>query len=143
MSLPVLVILVVVGIAAIVLAVHLTGGTRTAVLADEAAARARFAVDHPREQPAGVRLTLSRDAAFLDLDGSRTGIVQSFGGHFLTRVVSAADVARLERVASASLVIVTSDFTWRGGRFDFASAADADAVAARLALPALEQRRTA
>jgi len=143
MSLPVLVILVVVGIAAIVLAVHLTGGTRTAVIEDEASAKARFAVDHPREQPAGVRLTLSRDAAFLDLDGGRTGIVRSFGGHFLTRIVGAADVVRLERAAAATLVIVPRDFTWRGGRFDFASVADADAVAARLTAAASERSRRA
>jgi hypothetical protein len=143
MSLPVLVILVVVGIAAIVLAVHLTGGTRTAVLADEAAARARFAVDYPREQPAGVRLTLSRDAAFLDLADGRTGIVRAFGGQFLTRIVAASDLARVERPSATALVVVARDLTWRGGSFDFASAADADAVAARLMAAAPERLRRA
>jgi hypothetical protein len=143
MSLPVLVVLVVVGIAAIVLAVHLTGGTRNAILVDEAAARTRFALDHPREQPLRACLTAMGDAAFLELDGGRTGIVQSFGGHFLTRIVSASDVARLERVSSKALVVVARDFTWRGGRFDFASAADAERIAERLAPAALELRRTA
>lgn len=140
MSLPVLVILVVVGIAAIVLAVHLTGGTRDAVLEDEAAARARFAVDHPRERPRQTRLTATGDAAFLELDRGRTGIVRSFGGHFLTRIVGASDVARLERAAAQSLVVVARDFTWRGGRFDFATPADADRVAEWL-VPAADERR--
>ena len=143
MSLPVLVVLVVVGIAAIVLAVHLTGGTRNALLVDEAAARTRFAVDHPREQPKRACLTATGDAAFLELHGGRTGIVRSFGGHFLTRVVTASDVARLERAAAASLVVVARDFTWRGGRFDFATATDADRVAEWLVPAAEEQRRLA
>ena len=140
MSLPVLVVLVVVGIAAIVLAVHMTGGTRNATLADEAAARARFALDHPREQPAAVRMTRTGDAAFLELDRSRTGIVQSFGGHFLTRIVTAADVRRIDRPSAAELAIASRDFTWRGGRFAFASADDAERIAERL-MPAVAARR--
>ena len=143
MSLPVLVVLVVVGIAAIVLAVHLTGGTRTASLADAAAARARFVMDHPREQPGRASLTAAGEAAFLELDGGRTGIVRSFGGHFLTRIVTASDVARLERASATSLVILARDFTWRGGRFDFASAADADRIAERLAPAAAVTRISA
>ena len=143
MSLPVLVVLVVVGISAIVLAVHLTGGTRNAVLADEAAARARFALDHPREHPTAVRLTKAREAAFLELDRGRIGIVQSFGDRFLTRIVTAADVERADRPAPDQIVLAFRDFTWRGGRFDLASADDAGRIAEGLMPAAAAQRRSA
>ncbi|MFN3549866.1 MAG: hypothetical protein ACK4U0_20460 [Mesorhizobium sp.] len=143
MSLPVLVVLVVVGIAAIVLAVHLTGGTRDASLADEAEARERFAVDHPREHPTAVRLTMAGEAAFLELDRGRTGIVRSFGDRFLTRIVTSADIERVDRSAPDQVAIAFRDFTWRGGRFAFASAEDAGRIAGRLAPPVAAKRRSA
>lgn len=143
MSLPVLVVLVVLGIAAIILAVHLTGGTREATLADEAAARERFALDYPQAYPTAIWLTRNRDAAFLKLDGDRTGIVQSFGSRFLTRVVTAADVKRIDRPSPSELAIASLDFTWRGGRYEFASPEDAGRIAERLAPAVAAQRRSA
>ncbi len=143
MSLPVLVVLVVVGITAIVLAVHLTGGTRDAALAGEAAARERFVLDHPREQPTVICLTETGDAAFLDLGAGRTGIVQSVGGHFLTRIVSSADVVRVDRPSPAELAVTSRDYTWRGGRFGFASAEDARRISERLAPAVRAKRRSA
>lgn len=144
MSLGILVAIVVVGIAAVVLAVHWTGGTRDAVLSGEAHARSRFAEDFPGEKVRSVLLTNPATAAFLELEGVRTGIVQAFGAHFLTRVVTPADIASVGRDGAATLVIGTRDFTWRGGRFTFADAEDADRVAARLS-PANqnEQRKIA
>jgi hypothetical protein len=140
MGLPVLVVLVVVGITAIVLAVHLTGGSRNVALADEAAARARFGLDHPREQPTVLCLTRTGDAAFLELGTGRTGIVQSIGGHFLTRIVSSSDMVRVDRPSPDVLAVACRDYTWRGGRFDFVSAEDARRIAERLA-PAVRARR--
>ena len=143
MSLPVLVVLVVVGIAAIVLAVHLTGGTRNATLADDAAALARFALDYPREHPIAVCLSKAGDTAFLELDDERTGIVQSFGGRFLTRIVTTADVKRIDRPSPTALDLVSRDFTWRGGRFEFASAEDAGLIAERFMPVDAAQRKSA
>ncbi len=143
MSLPVLVVLVVVGIAAIVLAVHLTGGTRNAALAGDSVARERFALDHPRERPIAIRMTMTGHAAFLELDGDRTGIVQSFGSRFLTRILTAADVKRIDRASPTELDIASRDFTWRGGRYEFASAEDAGRIAERLAPAVAAQRRQA
>ncbi|CCV07398.1 conserved exported hypothetical protein [Mesorhizobium metallidurans STM 2683] len=57
MSLPVLVALVVFGIALSVAAVHFTGGTRTATLAGADQALRRFAQDFPDEAAAAIRLT--------------------------------------------------------------------------------------
>lgn len=143
MSLAVLVVIVVVGIVAVVVAVHMTGGTRDASLADEAAALRRFAEDYPNERPRGVVLTASGGAAFLELEGERTGIVQAFGDRFLTRIVTPADVAALTG-AGASMTVRFRDFTWRRAGFAFATHAEAERVAARLA-PANqnEKRRTA
>jgi hypothetical protein len=145
MSLPVLVAMVVVGIVAIVLAVHLTGGTRQSRLADADAARERFALDFPRERAVRILVTASGHAAFLDLGGERTGIVASLGGHFLTRVVTPADILRVDRPRPDRLEITTADFSWRGGEFVFATPEEAHTVAARLAPDeaAQSQRRLA
>ena len=132
MSLPLLVAMVVVGIAAIVLSVHLTGGTRNTVLPDAQAARQRFAVDFPGERTGAVVLSSDRGAAFLELSGERTGIVQAFGGHFLTRIVTPADILRVEPAGSAALHLTLKDYTWRGGRFEFADQGEAWRLAGRL-----------
>lgn len=131
MSLPVLVVIVVVGIALSVAAVHFTGGTITATLATADQALARFAEDFPDEKPGTVRLTADRHAAFLELGSTRQGIVQSIGDCFLTRIVAPQDVLALTRERKV-LSLRLNDFTWKGGRFAFADEADALAVAAAL-----------
>ncbi|MEX0406602.1 hypothetical protein ABGN05_13070 [Aquibium sp. LZ166] len=144
MSLPVLVVMVVVGIAAIVLSVHLTGGTRNAVLPDAEAARQRFATDFPGEKTGAVVLSSDRGTAFLELSGDRTGIVQAFGGHFLTRIVTPADILRVEPAGSAALHLTLNDYTWRGGRFEFADQGETWRLAGRLApKDSQEARRSA
>jgi hypothetical protein len=131
MSLPVLVVLVVFGIALSVAAVHFSGGTTTATLAGADQALARFAEDFPDERPGAVRLTADGHAAFLDLGPARCGIVQSIGDCFLTRIVTPRDVLALTTEGNAVAVRI-DDFTWKGGRFVFGSAADARAVATAL-----------
>lgn len=131
MSLPVLVVLVVFGIALSVAAVHFTGGTTTATFSGADQALARFAEDFPDEKPAAVRLTTDHRAAFLDLGPSRQGIVQSIGDCFLTRIVTPRDVLTLTMDGNAVSVRL-NDFTWKGGRFAFADEADARAVAMAL-----------
>ncbi|RUU01341.1 hypothetical protein EOD23_21650 [Mesorhizobium sp. USDA-HM6] len=131
MSLPVLVVLVVFGIALSVAAVHFTGGTTTATLAGVDQALARFADDFPDEEPGAVRLTSDRHAAFLELSAHRCGIVQSIGDCFLTRIVTRRDVLALTREGNV-VTLRLNDFTWKGGKFAFADKADAQAVAATL-----------
>lgn len=127
MSLPVLVAIVVVGITLCVVAVHFTGGSRQAALeAAEDAAR-RFGEDFPDEVIRTVRLTSDKRTAFLELDGNRTGIVQTIGDRFLTRVVTPQDMSA-ETVEPGILSIRFNDFTWPGGRFAFADADAAGAV---------------
>ncbi|RAZ89107.1 hypothetical protein DPM33_19270 [Mesorhizobium hawassense] len=131
MSLPVLVVLVVFGIALSVAAVHFTGGTTNATLAGTGQALARFAEDFPDEKPGSVRLTADNHAAFLELGPQRLGIVQSIGDCFLTRIVTPSDILALAREGN-EVSVRLHDFTWKGGRFVFADEADALAVAAAL-----------
>ncbi|MEI5680563.1 MULTISPECIES: hypothetical protein [unclassified Mesorhizobium] len=128
MSLPVLVAIVVVGIALCVLAVHLTGGSKGSSITASDDAKQRFGEDFPEETIWTVRLTADGKTAFLELDGDRTGIVQSFGDKFLTRIITQSDVVSLTSPDPECLSIRLKDFTWAGGEFAFANAADASAV---------------
>ncbi|WP_206075927.1 hypothetical protein [Mesorhizobium sp. Z1-4] len=132
MSLTLLVVMVVVGIAAVVAAVHMTGGTVTAALDGTEAARQRFASDFADMEVTETWLTEQRDAAFLALEDGRTGIVCAFGDRFLTRIASAGDPAMRVECDGRTVRIRMDDFTWHGGPFTFASEADALAIARRL-----------
>jgi hypothetical protein len=128
MSLPILVAMVVIGITAAVLAVHLTGGSAKARLAGADQARNRFAEDFPDEEVLAVRLTSDAETAFLQLRDERMGIVQVFGDKFLTRIVTPKDIARISSSGQAVVSIGLHDFTWGGGEFRFADEDAANAV---------------
>lgn len=128
MSLPILVAMVVIGIAAAVLAVHLTGGSAKARLAGPDQAQNRFAEDFPDEAVLAVRLTSDAETAFLELGDERLGIVQVFGDKFLTRIVTPEDIARIDAPQQAVVSIRLRDFTWGGGEFRFADEDAASAV---------------
>lgn len=132
MSLPLLVAIVVIGISLAVAAVHFTGGSKVAQIADADDARRIFALDFPDERPHAAEITSDRQSAFLSLPGGRTGIVQSFGDGYFTRIATPADVAALNLRAPATLSVRFRDFTWTGGHFSFADAAVAAAVARAL-----------
>ncbi|CAN7572554.1 hypothetical protein [Mesorhizobium caraganae] len=132
MSLPVLVALVVVGIALSVLAVHFTGGSKIATLAGADQALSRFADDFPDEKVSAVRLTADARTAFLDIGEGCMGIVHSVGDCFLTRIVTPHDIQALNVDEAGAIALTLADFTWKGGRFAFADKADARAVAAAL-----------
>lgn len=132
MSLPILVLAVVIGISVIVAAIHFSGGSRTATIASAEQAVSRFHDDFPGEAVGAVRLTVSADTAFLELDGGRVGLVHALGDRFLTRILTPGDVVSC-RSSAERLSVRLSDFTFGGGNFIFADAAMADAVAARLA----------
>lgn len=127
MTLPVLAAMVVIGVAGIVLAVHLTGGSRPARLSGEMHALQRFGEDFPEERIQCVVLTQDGATAFLLLDRGRTGIVHGFGDRFLTRVIGSGDVAAMEG-DEHGLRLRLRDFTWKGGMFQFADAAAAARV---------------
>jgi hypothetical protein len=128
MSLPLLVAIVALGIALSVAAVHFTGGSKTATLTGTDQALSRFAEDFPDEVAATVRLTADASTAFLDIGRGRIGIVHSVGDCFLTRIVTHRDVAALAADDAKTVSFRLADFTWKGGRFSFASAADAQGL---------------
>lgn len=119
MSLVTLVLIVAVGIAAVVLSVHLTGGSRRAQLDGEEHARARFAEDYPAIAIRAVHLTADRSAAVMELGDARIGIVQAIGGKFLTRVLAQGDLSTAPRASDCTVTIRSGDFTWRRGDFTF------------------------
>lgn len=132
MSLMVLVVIVVVGIAATVAAVHLTGGSKRAVIADVQQVRDLFAADFPNERATAVTVTADRQSAFLMLPGGRVGVVQSMGDGFFTRIVAARDVAAIRLREPATVSIRFRDFTWTGGHFAFSDPESARTIARAL-----------
>lgn len=130
MSLVVLVAMVVAGVSAIVLAVHMTGGSVRASLADAQAARRRFAEDFPDAGTDRIVLTADRHAAFMAIDGGGLGMVEAVGDRFLTRLLRAGDILSLKRRDAVTLELTAGDFTWRGGVYSFAGAEEADAAMA-------------
>lgn len=132
MSLPILVAMVALGISLTVAAVHFTGGSRRATIADAAQAGRIFSLDFPDETIGAVTITSDRLTAFLGLVGGRTGIVQVFGDGFLTRIVSPGDVAVVDLPEPVTVFLRLRDFTWSGGRFVFADDAAAASVAVAL-----------
>lgn len=133
MNLPVLVAIVVFGIALSVAAVHFTGGSRQAELAEKDQALLRFAEDFPDETVGKARLTADGRTAFLELGGERIGIVHGVGDCFLTRIVTRRDVVTLEASEPNTIALRLTDFTWRGGRFVLTGRADVEAIASALA----------
>ncbi|CAM5610244.1 hypothetical protein MAUB1S_10355 [Mycolicibacterium aubagnense] len=127
-SLPVLVVMVVVGISMAVAAVHFTGGSRVMRLVDAGQAMDRFAVDFPDLTPGTIQLTENGDTAFIDLGDGRTGIVHVIGDRFLTRVVAPSEIEFARLGNDRILTLRFKDFTWREGRFAFTDAETASAV---------------
>lgn len=119
MSLVTLVLIVAIGIAAVVLSVHLTGGSKRAQLDSEEHARARFAEDYPSIAILTVHLTADRSAAVMTLGDGRMGIVQAIGGKFLTRLLAQGDLVGVPRASDCTVSIRLADFTWRWGEFTF------------------------
>jgi type II secretory pathway pseudopilin PulG len=130
MSLPILVAMVVVGISAVVAAVHLSGGSARARLAGADQALQRFATDFPDVTAHSVFLTEDGDTAFLQLDNGAVGIVHGLGDKFLTRIVSSANVADVTARDDRTVSLRLRDFTWKGGNFRFTDSEAAGAVMA-------------
>lgn len=123
MSLPVLAILVIAGVALVVAAVHLSGGGARAVLASEAQALARFREDYPEASPEIILLTDDGLAAVLKL-GVESGLVASFGDKFLTRWLAQGEASC--RRNGSTLIIGLQDYSWRGVTLRLRSEEDAD-----------------
>ena len=93
MPLPLLVLLVVAGVGAVVLSVHLSGGSTVVRIGDEGMAARRFAADYPDEKAERIIVLPGGSDAVLLLSGGGAGLVHAMGHKFLTRVVRSQDIS--------------------------------------------------
>jgi hypothetical protein len=128
MGLAILGIMVVVGVAAIVAAVHYTAPA-AAGLPDDAVLRDILLEDYPDVAPGQVIRSVDGHTAFVELGEGGIGIVRRMGGRHITRVLPAGSAAA--RMEGEELVLRFGDVGWDGGRFAFESP-DAAAAVARL-----------
>lgn len=134
MPLPILVAVVAGGIALIVLAVHLTGGSRPAEIAGETEATDRFAVDYPEAVVLRCILSADRRDAVLEIADGHAGLVHAIGSKYLTRFVGRGEMtARRSEAEPGAVDLDTRDITWPRARLRFSDAATAEAVAALFA----------
>ncbi len=127
MPLPVLVIIVVFGIALVVACVWLLGLSKPARLADADDARAQFAVSFPATKVEEVLVSADGVAAFLLLGGGRRiGLVEAFGARFITRILRAGDIEPTGSLGESGVRLHFADFSHPRGRYEFSSATDRD-----------------
>jgi hypothetical protein len=121
---------VAVGIALVVLAVHLSGGSRVAEIADADAALDRFRIDYPEVEALRCILSSDRRDAVLELADGHVGLVHAIGSKYLTRFVTRGEMAA---VASATedggVDLNTGDITWPRAHMRFADSETARMVA--------------
>ena len=132
MSLMVLVLIVVVGIAATVAAVHFTGGSKRAVITQAQQARDVFAADFPNERATSVIVTADGQSAFLILPNGRVGGGAEHGRWFFHPDRRRRDVAAIRLREPAMVSIRFRDFTWTGGNFAFSDHQSAQIIARAL-----------
>ena len=119
------------GVSLIVYLVHLSGGSRKAVLGSGRAAMNRFTEDFPAITPEKAVLTKSGNAAFLTLPGGSIGLVHAVGDGFLTRILEKSLIESVKAEADG-LSLRLADFTFPGARYVFADAEAASAIARQL-----------
>ena len=134
MPLTVLVAVVAVGIALVVLAVHLSGGSRVAEIANANAALDRFLIDFPEAEALRCILSIDRRDAVLELADGHVGLVHAIGSKYLTRFVNRGEMAAMPSATEAGGVdLDTGDITWPRAHMRFADAETAKTVAGMFA----------
>lgn len=93
MPLSILLPMVIVGIAGIVVLLHLLGLSRRVVLADEAAARAAWLDEFPEDTPARVILSHDHHAALVEASAG-WGVVWPMGADTTARPLDGARITR-------------------------------------------------
>ncbi len=130
MPLTVLVAVVAGGIALVVLAVHLSGGSRVAEIADTDAALDRFMIDYPEVDVLRCILSSDRRDAVLELADGHVGLVHAVGSKYLTRFVNRGEMAAVASAAEDGGVdLNTGDITWPRAHMRFADSETARTVA--------------
>lgn len=133
MSLPVLVGVVSFGIVLVVFLVHISGGSRRLVIADEAMAAALFGADHEGAGVARAYLTADRHDAVLVLADGGIGLVHAMGSKAVTRRFGRGEGPDATAAGDeTSVAIRFHDIAMADIRLTFADRASRDAVTAAL-----------
>ncbi len=111
MDLPLLVGLIIVGVGAVALVLHLTGAGKELVLQHPDDVIAALVADHPHALDGHVLLSEDGRCGFVIMDESRTGIVRVMGRHLVTRIVSREEISKVDRTG-ATVHIAFRDFGW-------------------------------
>ncbi len=136
MPLPAVLIIAIIAIAVLAVVLHKLGYTKRAKLADETQARDLF----EKENPGSVvdEAALSRDGrtALLILRGEdhSLGLIQSIGDEFLTRILGAGQIARVDKKPGNTLNITFNDFTYPRARVQFRSPPGASGSASGISM---------
>jgi hypothetical protein len=120
------------GVALIVFLVHLSGGSRKAVLDSDVAVSQRFKDDFPTLVADRIMRTASGDAGFLLFPDGSTGLVHALGDSFLTRHLTAGTV-KSAKVDGPKLSLRFADFSFPAAAYLFSDAASASILQQRLA----------
>ena len=120
------------GVALIVFLVHLSGGSRRAILDSDLAVTQRFYEDFPTLLADHVIRTASGDAGFLLLKDGSTGLVHALGDSFLTRHLTVGSIKSAKSDGS-TLSLRFDDFSFPAAVYLFSDAASASILQQRLA----------
>lgn len=119
------------GVTLIVFLVHLSGGSRRAILINDDVAIGRYLIDFPSAKVLSVKRTASGNAGFLMLSDGSTGLVHAVGDVFLTRHLTAGSVESAQS-AGSKLSLTFNDFTFPAATYVFADDATASSLRQRL-----------
>jgi hypothetical protein len=132
MPLHILALLVVVGLAAIIAAVHFSGGSRAIAPMTEAQARQRFMDDHQTFEVADCHVADDgRTALVFGVEPGQGGVVLQMGDRLVTRRLGPDFVAAISQT-SAGLDLALRDFTLPKMFIALANANDRTALIERL-----------
>ncbi|GIL00718.1 MAG: hypothetical protein BroJett030_06170 [Alphaproteobacteria bacterium] len=125
MPLEVLVVMVVVGIAIVIAAVAFSGLSRGARIDSEGQIRRRLSDDFPEVVLRDGLITSDRRTAFFRCGDGRVAIATALGSRFVTRLIDARQVRRLELGEAGEATLELRDFTLARMRLGFDEAAEA------------------
>jgi hypothetical protein len=128
LPLPILVAVVGIGIAAIVIAVHLMGGTAVAEFTSSDEAIDRFRIDYPETNVVACHISRNRRDAVLELADGHVGLVHAIGSKYLTRSIRGGEMAA-RSTETGTVEIDTHDITWPRARMEFEDQETARGVA--------------
>ena len=120
------------GVALIVFLVHLSGGSRKAIIDSDLAVTQRFREDFPALLAEQVIRTVTGDAGFLLFSDGSTGLVHALGDSFLTRHLIGGSIKSAKSDGS-TLSLRFDDFSFPAAVYLFSDAASASILQQRLA----------